>query len=236
MMLALSLISYFIYIDVHYTPTMVVIFVMIYNAFFGYSWGPIPWLYPQEILPLSIRAKGASLSTASNWAFNWLVGEVTPVLQEAIKWRLYLVHAFFCAASFVVVYFIYPETCGVRLEDMDAIFGDASTALPTPATGAERTSLVAGRVLSPVPSLDIRRGILGRTMAGFPGLDIDPPIVSVENGKPQLSKKSSSEGVGGWVARMIKRGKGGGNGKGNGNGSEDGGDYQRLDQAEDREE
>ena len=102
MMLSLSAISYFIYIDVHYTPTMVVVFVMIYNAFFGYSWGPIPWLYPPEILPLSIRAKGASLSTASNWAFNWLVGEVTPVLQEAIKWRLYLVHAFFCAVSFVV--------------------------------------------------------------------------------------------------------------------------------------
>ena len=102
MMVSLSAISYFIYIDIGVTPTMVVIFVMIYNAAFGYSWGPIPWLYPPEILPLSIRAKGASLSTASNWAFNWLVGEMTPILQEAIQWRLYLLHAFFCAVSFVV--------------------------------------------------------------------------------------------------------------------------------------
>jgi len=68
------------------------------------------WLYPPEILPLTIRAKGASLSTASNWFFNWIVGEVTPVLQELIGWRLYLMHAFFCAVSFVTVYFIYPET------------------------------------------------------------------------------------------------------------------------------
>lgn len=102
MIISLSLISYFIYIDVVATPTLTVIFVMIYNAAFGASWGPIPWLYPPEILPLSIRAKGASLSTATNWAFNWLVGEVTPVLQAAIKWRLYLVHAFFCACSFVL--------------------------------------------------------------------------------------------------------------------------------------
>lgn len=102
MIISLSLISYFIFIDVHYTPTLVVLFVMIYNASFGASWGPIPWLYPPEILPLSIRAKGASLSTATNWAFNWLVGEVTPVLQEWITWRLYLVHAFFCAVSFVL--------------------------------------------------------------------------------------------------------------------------------------
>lgn len=102
MTISLSLISYFIYLDVKWTPRMVVLFVMIYNAAFGYSWGPIPWLYPPEILPLSIRSKGASLSTATNWAFNWLVGEMTPILQEWIKWRLYLVHAFFCTVSFVI--------------------------------------------------------------------------------------------------------------------------------------
>lgn len=102
MIISLSLISYFLFIDIRLTPTLVVLFVMIYNAAFGASWGPIPWLYPPEILPLSIRAKGASLSTASNWAFNWLVGEMTPILQEAIKWRLYLLHAFFCAVSFVL--------------------------------------------------------------------------------------------------------------------------------------
>lgn len=102
MIVSLSAISYFIFIDIHLTPTLVVIFVMIYNAAFGYSWGPIPWLYPPEILPLAIRAKGASLSTATNWAFNWLVGELTPILQDLVKWRLYLIHAFFCAVSFVV--------------------------------------------------------------------------------------------------------------------------------------
>lgn len=125
---ALSMISLFMYLDLSYTPTMVVIFVIVFNAFFGYSWGPIPWLYPPEIMPLSVRAKGASLSTASNWAFNWLVGEVTPVLQETIKWRLYLVHAFFCICSFFLVFFVYPETMGVHLEDMDSLFGDKSLA------------------------------------------------------------------------------------------------------------
>lgn len=102
MTLALSAIAYFLYLDIKATPVLVVVFVMIYNAAFGYSWGPIPWLYPPEILPLAIRSKGASLSTATNWAFNWLVGEMTPVLQDLIKWRLYLIHAFFCATSFVV--------------------------------------------------------------------------------------------------------------------------------------
>ena len=128
MAISLTMISYFIYLDITWTPQLVVLFVIIYNAFFGYSWGstlnriadlgPIPWLYPPEIMPLSIRAKGASLSTATNWAFNWLVGEITPVLQEVIQWRLYLMHAFFCTVSVVIVYFVYPETKGVGLEDM----------------------------------------------------------------------------------------------------------------------
>ena len=43
MIVSLSAISYFIYIDIRLTPTLVVIFVMIYNASFGFSWGPIPW-------------------------------------------------------------------------------------------------------------------------------------------------------------------------------------------------
>lgn len=126
MAVALSSISYFMYLKLGITPKLVVLLVVIYNAAFGYSWGPIPWLYPPEILPLPVRAKGASLSTASNWAFNFLVGEMTPILQEIITWRLYLVHAFFCVCSFICVYFLYPETMGVHLEDMDSLFGDKS--------------------------------------------------------------------------------------------------------------
>ncbi|KAF8807700.1 general substrate transporter [Phlegmacium glaucopus] len=121
---ALMATGWWMYLDVPQTPNAVVFCVIIFNAAFGYSWGPIPWLYPPEIMPLSVRAKGVSLSTATNWAFNWIVGEVTPYLQEAIAWRLYPMHGFFCILSFVLVYFLYPETKGIPLEEMDAVFGE----------------------------------------------------------------------------------------------------------------
>ncbi|KAK4667392.1 Ribulose bisphosphate carboxylase large chain [Podospora pseudopauciseta] len=224
MVLSLSAISYFLYIDVPSTPTMVVIMVMIYNAAFGYSWGPIPWLYPPEILPLKIRSKGASLSTATNWACNWLVGQMTPILQDWIHWRLYLVHAFWCAVSFVVVYFIYPETRGVRLEDMDALFGDATRALGTPAGStpalhAESDPLV--RSGSPIPPLDIRgRASPARFGPGsaIPGLNIDPPT-SVGDPKAQSSRQQSRGGLGGWLSRLMGRG-----------GSSSSGQYAPIDQ------
>ena len=246
MIISLSLISYFLFLQIRWTPRLVVIFVITYNACFGASWGPIPWLYPPEILPLSIRAKGASLSTATNWAFNWLVGEVTPVLQEAITWRLYLVHAFFCAVSFVLgkpsllpapsivkptaqsplpltcqysVYFIYPETANLRLEDMDQLFGDATTAMPTPAQEAEVESLMSA-TRSPVPSLDINRRPGGFTADNaIPGLDINPPAGKdpddAASGRQTARDTDGgggggggSEGIGGWISRMVNRGRG----------------------------
>ncbi|CAH7670951.1 general substrate transporter [Phakopsora pachyrhizi] len=124
MAVSLTLMGWFLFLDTTYTPLAVVICVMVYNAGFGYSWGPVPWLYPPEIIPLPFRVKGVSLSTATNWFFNYLVGEATPVLQDLIRWRLYPMHAIFCVLSFVLVYFAYPETCGVSLEDMDELFGD----------------------------------------------------------------------------------------------------------------
>ncbi|KAI0687760.1 general substrate transporter [Cytidiella melzeri] len=140
---ALAMTGWWMYIDIPQTPQAVVVCVIIFNAAFGYSWGPLPWLYPPEIMPLTVRAKGVSLSTATNWAFNFLVGEMTPFLQEVIEWRLYPMHGFFCACSFVVVYFLYPETMGVPLEEMDAVFGEEEEQERLEDEESEQASLVS---------------------------------------------------------------------------------------------
>jgi hypothetical protein len=110
---------------------------------------------------------------------------------------------------------------------MNALFGDATTAMPTPATLAEAESLFSR---SPVPSIDLQRNRTGPGAdSAIPGLDIDPPAVEVEDGKPMLSKdtESQKEGVGGWISNLVKRTKDGDNGEG---GS---GKYKRVGQDED---
>jgi len=67
-------------------------------------------------MPLSVRAKGVSLSTATNWAFNWIVGEMTPYLQEHIEWRLYYMHAVFCVCSCIL-----GECFSIWLEYMEML-------------------------------------------------------------------------------------------------------------------
>lgn len=54
----------------------------LYTAAYGMSYGPIGWILPSEVFPLSMRSKGVSLSTASNWINNFLIGLVTPALME----------------------------------------------------------------------------------------------------------------------------------------------------------
>lgn len=104
------------------------------------------------------------------------------------------------------MYFVYPETANVRLEDMNALFGDATTAMPTPATQAERGSLMGAGSPS---SLDIRGGSsqpgVFSADAAIPGLDIDPPVVDLDaDGKPR-GRSENAEGLGGWIGRMVSR-------------------------------
>lgn len=41
-----------------------------FTAAYGMSFGPIGWVLPNEVFSLSMRSKGVSLSTASNWINN----------------------------------------------------------------------------------------------------------------------------------------------------------------------
>jgi Sugar (and other) transporter len=87
------------------------------------SWGPVPWLLGAEIFPLRARAKGAALSIVSNWMSNFIVAFITPPLFNAISGGYYFVLVGFCIISGVFVYFVYPETAHVTLEQLSQVFG-----------------------------------------------------------------------------------------------------------------
>lgn len=123
---SLFLISYSLFLNDTYTPQVVVGLVIIFNAAFGASWGPIPWMM-NEVLPNLVRSKGAAMSTATNWLFNFIVGEMTPILLDVITWRTYLIPGVSCVLSFLCVHYLFPETKGLSLEDMGSVFDDSSS-------------------------------------------------------------------------------------------------------------
>ncbi|KAL8950719.1 MAG: hypothetical protein Q9222_003255 [Ikaeria aurantiellina] len=97
-------------------------FFFLYYIFFGIGWQGVPWLYPTEINSLSMRTKGAALGTASNWAFNFMVVEITPIGIQSLQWKFYIIWTVFNASFVPIVYLFYPETADRTLEDIDRLF------------------------------------------------------------------------------------------------------------------
>lgn len=79
-------------------------------------------LVPAEYAPLAIRTRAAALATASNWIFTFLVVEITPVSIANVGYRTYV---YFCIFNFLfipLIYFFYPETQWLSLEQIDKLF------------------------------------------------------------------------------------------------------------------
>lgn len=49
-----------------------VVFIYVFIANFAYSWGPVGWVIPSEIMPIRIRSKAMSVSTGVNWFCNFI--------------------------------------------------------------------------------------------------------------------------------------------------------------------
>ncbi|KAJ9496361.1 hypothetical protein H2202_008024 [Exophiala xenobiotica] len=93
--------------------------------FFGKSQGkshPIPWLYGPEIMPLRHRTHSAALSAASDWIFNYLIVQITPIAIANIRWKTYLIFFFLNIFFALMIWLFYPETSGRTLEEMDTLF------------------------------------------------------------------------------------------------------------------
>ena len=99
-----------------------IVMIYFFVAGFAYSWGPVGWIYPAEIYPLSVRAKGTSITTAANWLMNFVISEICPVMLAKITWGTYIFFGCCCAAMATTVYFFFPETKGKSLEEMDIVF------------------------------------------------------------------------------------------------------------------
>ncbi|EHY60573.1 MFS transporter, SP family, sugar:H+ symporter [Exophiala dermatitidis NIH/UT8656] len=107
------------YAHAHEVASASVAFFFLYYVFFGIGMQGVPWLYPTEINSLAMRTKGAAIGTATNWIFNFMVVEITPIGIQNLHWKFYIVWTVLNASFIPLMYFFYPETAGRSLEDID---------------------------------------------------------------------------------------------------------------------
>lgn len=96
--------------------------LFVFQGAFTVGFQATVWVYPAEILPLRLRQRGSSISTAANWICNYLVVQITPPAIANIGWRTYIIFAVLNTVWVPVIYFFFPETKGLELEDVDRLF------------------------------------------------------------------------------------------------------------------
>ncbi|KAK6369408.1 hypothetical protein LTS17_009751 [Exophiala oligosperma] len=89
---------------------------------FGWSWLPVPWCIGPELVPVKYRHVGGALNAFTNWTFTFIIVKVGPIGIANIGWRLYIVFIIFTFIQLPIVWFLYPETKGLTLEEIDTLF------------------------------------------------------------------------------------------------------------------
>lgn len=69
------------------------VMLFIFEGAFTIGFQATVWVYPSEILPLRLRHKGSSISTATNWICNFIIVQITPPAIADIGWRTYIIFA-----------------------------------------------------------------------------------------------------------------------------------------------
>ncbi|OMH83511.1 putative glucose transporter rco-3 [Zancudomyces culisetae] len=101
------------------------IFLYAFLCFFAVSWGPVCWIYPPEIFSTAMRSKATSITAASNWVMNFIIGLVVPIIINPLGWGLYLIFGASMVVAAFLVWAFYPETKGKTYEQIDAEFKSA---------------------------------------------------------------------------------------------------------------
>ena len=71
---------------------------------------------------LKTRGKAVSLATATNWMFNTALAWAVPPGLANIAWKTYFIFGTFNFAACIHIFFMYPETVGRTLEEVEDIF------------------------------------------------------------------------------------------------------------------
>ncbi|ORY98742.1 general substrate transporter [Syncephalastrum racemosum] len=106
--------------------TAATVFVFLYTGFFGMTWLTVPWLYPTEIYPLRVRARGNAWGVVGWSIGNALVTEIAPPMMAGIGWATFVFFGLLNFVAIPVVWALYPETANKSLEELDVIFSTKS--------------------------------------------------------------------------------------------------------------
>ncbi|GLB39549.1 putative major facilitator superfamily, sugar transporter (TC 2.A.1.1) family protein [Lyophyllum shimeji] len=101
---------------------IVLVSMIIFVASYATGLGNVPW-QQGELFGLEVRGLGTSLSTATNWAGNLLIGATYLSLMAKITPAgAFGFYAGLCLLGWLFVLACFPETAGLSLEEVKMVF------------------------------------------------------------------------------------------------------------------
>jgi len=99
---------------------LVLVFTLLYVAFFAMAMGPIVWVVIAEIFPTRIRGQAMALATVALWAADFVVSLTFPVIADKLHESFaFWLYAGMCVIDFLFIWLVLPETKGKTLEEIE---------------------------------------------------------------------------------------------------------------------
>jgi MFS family permease len=91
--------------------------------------GPLAPTFLTEVAPYALRSKASGIFQLMGQIVGLFNNYVNPIALTAIGWKYYIVFCCVLTVEFIVVYFFFPETRGLSLEEISVMFEGADAAV-----------------------------------------------------------------------------------------------------------
>ncbi len=99
---------------------LILLFTLLYVAFFAMTLGPIVWVVIAEIFPTRVRGRAMAIATFALWLADFAVSLSFPVIADTLKESFaFWMYAGMCVLNFAVIAAFLPETKGRSLEEIE---------------------------------------------------------------------------------------------------------------------
>ncbi|KAM5515439.1 Sugar/inositol transporter [Fusarium oxysporum f. sp. vasinfectum] len=101
-----------------------VFFLYLHLTFYATCMDASTYVYGSEIWPTHLRGKGFAISCAGLFVGSLTLLEAAPTAFQTIGWRFYLIMMAFTLICAIIFAVFFPETKGMTLEEISALFDD----------------------------------------------------------------------------------------------------------------
>ncbi|KAK9378574.1 general substrate transporter [Kockiozyma suomiensis] len=105
-----------------------VFLMFLFTLFYKPSWGAVVWIWTSEVFSMNVRAQAVGMSSQMQNVANAILQQVFPLILDKINFYTFYMFAGINFLLALFVWFVLPETKGVKLENMDTLFGGESHA------------------------------------------------------------------------------------------------------------